>query len=377
MDRLAEDVELLGSRGLPREEYFAEVTARLRKVIPSVAACWHTLDPQTRLMTSDAPHELVSSGVLTAETVMAAGALLVASEYFVPDVNTFAGLARRRATVATLSHATGGHPERSARYRDLLAPSGIPHELRAAFVSRGRCWGAVHIARSDDQPDFIAEEVAALGRITTLVAEGIRTSLRFDAGRRPETGTAPGLVVLGPRNEVELITPPAHELMAAMRSGAQSDSDQTPPSPLLALAAFTRSGPAEPDASPRTVAVPTSLGWITLHAALPDGTAAGRVAVVLERAPSRAVDGRTARGARRDRPRARDCRAARPRADQPRDRRDCSWSPRTPSRTTSRASSRRRTCSSRQELVARIFLDDYLPHLAARTPLAAAGGFAG
>ena len=376
MDRLAEDVELLGSRGLPREEYFAEVTARLRKVIPSVAACWHTLDPQTRLMTSDAPHELVSSGVLTAETVMAAGALLVASEYFVPDVNTFAGLARRRATVATLSHATGGHPERSARYRDLLAPSGIPHELRAAFVSRGRCWGAVHIARSDDQPDFIAEEVAALGRITTLVAEGIRTSLRFDAGRRPETGTAPGLVVLGPRNEVELITPPAHELMAAMRSGAQSDSDQTPPSPLLALAAFTRSGPAEPDASPRTVAVPTSLGWITLHAALPDGTAAGRVAVVLERAPSaqstavqleahgvtareREIAGLLARGLTN--PEIAELLVVSPYTVQDH----------------IKSLFEKTNVSSRQELVARIFVDDYLPHLAARTPLAAAGGFAG
>ena len=376
MDRLAEDVELLGGRGLPREEYFAEVTARLRKVIPSVAACWHTLDPQTRLMTSDAPHELVSSGVLTAETVMAAGALLVASEYFVPDVNTFAGLARRRATVATLSHATGGHPERSARYRDLLAPSGIPHELRAAFVSRGRCWGAVHLARSDDQPDFIAEEVAALGRITTLVAEGIRTSLRFDAGRRPETGTAPGLVVLGPRNEVELITPPAHELMAAMRSGAQSDSDQTPPSPLLALAAFTRSGPAEPDASPRTVAVPTSLGWITLHAALPDGTAAGRVAVVLERAPSaqstavqleahgvtareREIAGLLARGLTN--PEIAALLVVSPYTVQDH----------------IKSLFEKTNVSSRQELVARIFVDDYLPHLAARTPLAAAGGFAG
>ena len=31
---------------------------------------------------------------------------------------------------------------------------------------------------------------------------------------------------------------------------------------------------------------------------------------------------------------------------------------------------------SRQELVARVFLDDYLPHLSRRTPLSADGGFA-
>jgi glutamine synthetase type III len=32
--------------------------------------------------------------------------------------------------------------------------------------------------------------------------------------------------------------------------------------------------------------------------------------------------------------------------------------------------------SSRQELVARVFIDDYLPQLAQRTPLTSSGGFA-
>jgi hypothetical protein len=31
--------------------------------------------------------------------------------------------------------------------------------------------------------------------------------------------------------------------------------------------------------------------------------------------------------------------------------------------------------SSRQELVARVFIDDYLPQLAQRTPLTSSGGF--
>src|SRR5437660_12655879 len=95
-DRLVDDVARLGARSLPREEYYAEVTARLRRVVPSAATCWHTTDPQTRLLTSDSPDELVSSGVFGAETVTAAGAGIVASEYLVKDVNTFAALARRR-----------------------------------------------------------------------------------------------------------------------------------------------------------------------------------------------------------------------------------------------------------------------------------------
>src|SRR5580658_5715155 len=213
-ERLREEVVLLGARGLSRADYFAELAPRLRHVIDNDATCWHTLDPQTRLMTSDAPAELVERGIFTAETATAAGELLVRSEYLVPDSNTFAELAARRVPVGTLDRATRGHPERSARYRDLLEPAGIPHELRAAFVIRGRVWGAVHIARRGQSGAFMQRDADALSAITGAVARGIRTSLRFDAARRINGLEAPGLVVLGPGDEVELITPPARELLA-------------------------------------------------------------------------------------------------------------------------------------------------------------------
>ena len=48
---------------------------------------------------------------------------------------------------ATLSEATGGHPERSPRFRDLLAPAGIGPELRSAFVADGATWGALILVR--------------------------------------------------------------------------------------------------------------------------------------------------------------------------------------------------------------------------------------
>ena len=57
VERLVADVEALTVRGLPREQYFREVSARLRRVLHCDAACWHTIDPQLQLMTSDAPEE--------------------------------------------------------------------------------------------------------------------------------------------------------------------------------------------------------------------------------------------------------------------------------------------------------------------------------
>lgn len=374
LDRLAEDVAVVGRRGLPRDDYFDEVGARLRRVVDADAMCWHTLDPVTRLMTSDAPQELIRAGVYTAETAAEAGARIVAAEYLAEDVNSFAGLATRRVPVGILSEATRGTPRRSARYRDVLAPSGIPFELRAAFVSRGRSWGAVHVARREAAGDFARADAEALARIATTVAEGIRTSLRFDAARRPEDVTSPGMVVLDAANRVELITAPARELLAELRSPAAAGGEETPPTALVALAAFAR-GRALADPGGDVVAVPGPRGWITLHASLPEGAGSGRVAIVLERSASPQTTtlrlethGVTAREREIAILLARGLSNAEIATE-------LVLSPYTVQDHV-RSLFEKTRVGSRQELVARIFLDDHLPQLARRAPLTADGGFA-
>jgi hypothetical protein len=39
----------------------------VRRVIGNDASCWHTLDPHTRLLTSDDPTELIGHGILAPE----------------------------------------------------------------------------------------------------------------------------------------------------------------------------------------------------------------------------------------------------------------------------------------------------------------------
>ena len=370
-DRLADELTRLGARALPSEAYFEEVSARLRRAVPSQANCWHTLDPETRLLTSDAPAELIASGVFSPETAPAAGQLIVHSEYMVDDVNTFATLARRRTTVGILTEATRGRPERSARYRHLLAPSGIPYEMRAAFVARGRAWGAVHMARSGDGPDFSARDAVVLARVTAIIADGIRASLRHDAGRRA-TSDGPGLVMLGATDEVELITPPARPLLAALRSAIFSQTDETPPASLLALAAFARAGdcaPIEP------VVVPSALGWISMYASLPEGSSHGRVAIVLDLAagPRVAALRLEAHGVT---PRERQIAAL---LAQGQSNGEIATalvlSPYTV-QDHIKSLFEKTGVTSRRELVAQIFLDDYLPQIAQGRPLTADGTFA-
>lgn len=371
VDELVDDVARLGRRGLPREEYFAEVAQRLRRVVDCDATCWHTLDPQTRLLTSDAPRELIDAGVFTPEGAAKAGETILASEYLVEDVNTFASLAARRVPVGILSRATHGRPERSARYRDLLAPSGIPHELRAAFVTRGRCWGAVHIARGEHASDFAEADAAALAALAGVIADGIRTSLRVDAARRPADRSAPGLVVLDAANEIELMTAPAGELLAAMRN---SVSQAALPVPLISLAAFARRRPQDPARESDTIAVPTLSGWITLHASLPEGEAAGRVAIVLERA---AGSHATALRLEAHGVTAREAEIATLIAQgltNPEIAERLVISPYTVQDHV-KSLFEKTGVGSRQELVARMFLEEYLPRLAEGAPIGAAGGF--
>ena len=374
VERLIDEIDLLAARGLPRSEFFAELAPRVRNVIDNDASCWHTLDPQTRLMTSDSPDELIERGIFAPEETPAAGELIVRSEYVVEDVNTFAELAARRVPVGILDQVTGGDPERSARYRDLLLPAGIPHEMRAAFVIRGRVWGAVHIARREASGGFAQRDLDALARVTAPIARGIRASLRFDAARRATGVEAPGLVVLGPRDELELITPPARELLESIRPDRAAYADDAVAAPVLALASFIRTAPDGGRDGSNVVTVPGSDGWVTLHASLPGPPGEGRVAVVLERASAARVAtvrleafGATAREREvatllaRGLSRAEIAQAL-------------VLSPHTVEDHV-KSLYEKLGVASRHELVARVFLDEYLPEVIRRTPLTSRGRF--
>src|SRR4029079_7591598 len=261
-ERLIDEVYLLSARGLPRRQFFAELAPRLRKLIENDASCWHTLDPHTRLMTSDSPDDLLERGVFAPDEARAAGKLVVRSEYLVEDVNTFAGLAAHSVPVGILDHVTRGDPQRSPRYRDLLLPADIPHELRAAFVIRGRVWGAAHIARRAASGPFEPRDSDALAAAAGAIARGIRASLRFDAARRGTGVDAPGLVVLGPQDDVELITPPARELLASLRPDGPDYADDAIATPVLALASFVRGAPEAGQGGSNVVTGPGRRRWV-------------------------------------------------------------------------------------------------------------------
>ena len=272
-----------------------------------------------------------------------------------------------------LDHATRGHPERSARYRDLLEPSGIPHELRAAFVLRGRAWGAVHVARRQGSGAFRQRDADALAHVAGAIAEGIRTALRFDAARRAAGIEPPGLIVLDPSGNVELITPPARELLDQLASDAVAYDDGSLPASVLALVSYVRSDEQRANTAGNVVTLPGRAGWITLHAS-DAGASDGRTAIAIEHAsgPRSATLRLEVRGVT-----AREREVATLLARGLTNAEIADALVLSPHTVQDHVKSlfEKVGVASRRELVARVFLDEYLPEVIQQTPLTSRGRF--
>jgi hypothetical protein len=111
------------------------------------------------------------------------------------------------------------------------------------------------------------------------------TAYRPGRARRParDGRRGAGLGVLGPRDEVELITPSARELLASMRTDRPTPTMRWP-RPCSRSRRFSAARPRPVEADRTSVTVPGSDGWITLHASQPGPPGDRRVAVVLKRA---------------------------------------------------------------------------------------------
>ena len=230
----------------------------------------------------------------------------------------------------------------------------------------------MHIARRETSGPFTDADAAMLARVTTRsqTRSAARCASTPRAAQHPD---APGLMVLGASNEVELVTPQAHPLLAAMRSGATADVEDTPPrrcsgwrNSCAAIAATA--------ALIRQVTVPSRVGWLALHASLPDGPRSGRVAIVIEPAagPQSAtlrleVNGVTSR--------EREVATLLARGFSNAEIADTLVLSAHTVGDHIKSIYDKLGVGSRQELVARGFLDEYMPEVAVQTPITSKGRF--
>ncbi len=239
--------------------------------IPCDRWCSLTLDPATTLATGGSHDEGVSPG---------RALRLMQLEFGGEDFNALRVLARARDPVSTLSLATGGNLEQSARFREALAPEGICHELRAVFRDSSGPWAALILLRGAGA-DFSAPEMRMLSAVSENVTQAMRRVLLLGEieareGRGADGHAGPALILLRGKNALEL----EHASADALEWLQQIDDSRAGEVPYALISAALharRAGRA-------ITRLCTRAGrWLTVHAEALD--AAGRISLILQ--PSR------------------------------------------------------------------------------------------
>lgn len=191
-------------------DLYRAVVPVLERAVASDLWCGLLLDPSTVMNTGGYHDEGLPLAVLPRLLELEVGAA---------DVNQLPALVRDRVGVSTLHRVTGGRPELSARYRDVMVPAGMGPELRAVLRDRGRPWGALVLFRELGAPDFTEAEVELVAAVAPEVAAAVRRTFLVSEMRHRDAEDGPGMAVLrvdGLAIEVELASRAAAALLEQM-----------------------------------------------------------------------------------------------------------------------------------------------------------------
>jgi DNA-binding CsgD family transcriptional regulator len=183
LERVRRDVDVLAHAGLDTATFLAEVYESLQRAVVSSAACVATVDPATQLTTG-----AFKFGDLTGrnDTDELWGLL----EYGHVEPTSFTELARAGVPAIGMHIATGGEVRRSRRVRDLVQSGlGCTDELRVIATAGGQLWGGVAMFR--DAP-YGEGEVEFVSSLSGLLARGLRVGLLARLAAEPSSFSASG-----------------------------------------------------------------------------------------------------------------------------------------------------------------------------------------
>jgi DNA-binding CsgD family transcriptional regulator len=284
--RAARRIDALAAEQLPTQRLVESVAEELRAAMPVDALVLAATDPDTLLG--------LGAGVVYGmpHTVCAP---FWEYEFEVPDFNKFTDLARGPRQVADLHAATGGRPQRSARWRELRTQMDADAELRATFNAGGRGWGLLQLNRAGTARGFDDEEVAFVETIAPIVARALRLSL-ISHPARSAAGRGPGIAIVDADSRLVSATPEAlawfEDLESVYRLPDPVLGVDVPSEIIVAAQeARARAAAGVTAAATRTRARACSGVWLLIHASRlrgADGTGA-HAAVVIEPAKASEV----------------------------------------------------------------------------------------
>ena len=261
---------------------FAAASARLGRLVAFDAAVWAALDPATTLPTTPT----------RAENMAAFGgrdacARLWELEFVAEDFNNYHQPARSDVPAAGLHRATGGEPERSARFRELVRPSGWDDELRAILRADGLAWASVTLFRSEGQPPFDEADTELLAGLSRPLAEAVRGHARPAPPSADVADRGPGLIVFGPDGDLVSVNDDALGWLDELAGDIAGDEPFGVRLPLIAVSTLMRARAEGDRRTARARMRSSATGrWLVCHASClrdRDGTI-GNTALVIEHA---------------------------------------------------------------------------------------------
>jgi hypothetical protein len=253
-------------------EVFAAVSPRLRRLVPFDAAAWMGVDPATTLPTAPTRAENLDDFGGRDACVR-----LWQLEYESEDVNPYNRLAAADVPAAGLRESTGDAPARSARYRELLRPSGYADELRAVLRVGGHAWASVALMRREGSPAFDAGDVALVAGLSRPLAEAVRDHVRPAPPCAADRG--PGLLLFDANGELVSINDEAHAWLDELAGELGGEVDLGVRLPMVVISTLMR---ARVEGRARARMRSRASGrWLVCHASPLCGDA-GDTAVVIE-----------------------------------------------------------------------------------------------
>jgi DNA-binding CsgD family transcriptional regulator len=195
----------LANDGLSAQELLEQAATRIDRVVPTDGVFLAATDPETTLS--------IGTGLvrdLPADQCQPHWDY----EFLVPDYIKFADIARSGRRVADLHDATGGRPERSARFKQYSAATGFQAEVRLAFTVGTAAWGLGQLNRLSGR--FTADEKDWLEQAAATIAGGLRRAMLAEPAPAPVLGRGPGVVLLSADGRVVSATTEAVEWLGEL-----------------------------------------------------------------------------------------------------------------------------------------------------------------
>lgn len=274
--RAHERIRVASSAGLDVASFLDEASAALASAVPNEnhlnGPYWYTLDPESRLITSDYGGE--GCELDTSEVMR--------WEYLDDDVNKYWEVLGHPCGVQTLHEVTRGKPERSRIYREYMAVEGIAQEMLVALgSSTGEFWGTVRLNRLPGQPEFDPDDLAFMAAVAPDLAEGIRRGLVVGEATDPDRPDSPGLIIVDADGEIVSLSAGATRWIERLSDrSARGSLPASIASAASAALAFARS--EEPPAESTVLVRSVDGCWISVHGTVLGVGRTPKAAVIVE-----------------------------------------------------------------------------------------------